>query len=294
MSLLAVDLGSSSCKATLFSDSGKSLASSTTDYGQAVISGDRAELDAQQFWTAFCQAVRGAAAPGSDAVAALSISSQGETFVPLNGHNEPLAPAILNIDNRAVAEARRLETLLGRRQVFEITGAVAHPMYTIPKIAWLAKHEPDLFRRTARFATIVDWILVRLGCAPVIGYSLASRYLGFDIRRKVWSEELLDAAGIRLEHLPQPAAAGIVAGTVRSEAARELGLPAGVLVVNGGHDQPCAALGMGVCRPSMASASMGTYECLLVAGSAPALDGEALAASLNSYCHVIQIGRAHV
>lgn len=287
MSLLAVDLGSSGCRAAVFNNSGDLLSIATAEYGQAAISGDRAEMAPQQFWAAFRDAVRGTAAPASDPVEALSFSSQGETFVPVDGRNEPLAPAILNIDNRAGAEARQLETLVGRKEVFEITGAVAHPMYTIPKIGWLAKHEPELFGRTVRFATIVDWIQVRLGCLPSIGYSLASRYLGFDIRRKVWSAELLEAVGIGPERLPQPAPSGIVIGSLSAEAAHELGLPGGVFVVNGGHDQPCAALGMGVSRPGMASASIGTYECLLVSSPAPSLDREALAGSLNSYCHVI-------
>jgi xylulokinase len=288
MSLLAVDLGSSSSKAIVFDNAGAVLGGSTVEYQPAVVRGAHAEIDPEHFWTAFRQAVRAAsqAAP-HDPVQALAISSHGETFVPVDAHNRPLGPAILNYDTRAQAQTEELDKLLGRRRIFEITGLILHPMYPIAKIRWLSREQPETFRAAARFASIADWILVRLGGRPCIDYSLASRFLGLDVRRRTWSDELLSAGNLRAGQLAEPVQAGTVAGSLSHEAAREMSIPAGALLVAGGHDQPCAGLGMGVCRPGMASASMGTYECLLVSSGAPGLGEAAYLSALNSYCHVV-------
>ena len=120
-----------------------------------------------------------------------------------------------------------------------------------------------------------------------IDYSLASRYLAFDIRQRRWSEEILAATEINAECLPVPVPAGTIAGKLDAAAASQLGLSPGTIVVMGGHDQPCGALGVGAIGSGRVADSMGTYECLLAASDQPSLTAAALAASLNSYCHVV-------
>jgi len=120
-----------------------------------------------------------------------------------------------------------------------------------------------------------------------VDYSLASRFLCFDISKRCWSDEILNATGLRRECLPDPLPAGTAVGKLNSQAAGELGIQAGTAVVLGGHDQPCGAIGSGVIEGGRVSDSIGTYECLLASSDAPCLGDRALAASLNSYCHVI-------
>ncbi|MGC2173534.1 MAG: FGGY-family carbohydrate kinase, partial [Candidatus Sulfotelmatobacter sp.] len=213
--------------------------------------------------------------------------SHGETFVPVSERNEAIAPALLNQDNRATEETVWLEKTFGRKQLFEITGLVAHPMYPVPKFLWLRKHRPDIFAASVRFLTVNGYVLSRLGLPPYIDYSLASRYLAFDIRRRRWSEEILAATEINAERLPIPVPAGTIVGTLDGATAGQLGLSEGTIVVMGGHDQPCGALGVGVTGSGRVADSMGTYECLLAASDQPRLTAVALAASLNSYCHVV-------
>jgi xylulokinase len=116
---------------------------------------------------------------------------------------------------------------------------------------------------------------------------LASRYLAFDIRQHRWSEDILAATEINAECLPVPVPAGTIAGKLDAAAASQIGLSAGTMVVMGGHDQPCGGLGVGAIGPGRIADSMGTYECLLAASDQPSLTDAALAASLNSYCHVV-------
>jgi xylulokinase len=288
MSLLAVDMGTSSCKAVAFSEDGLTLAQKTHSYSPESPYPSWIEMSPEKFWRALLAVTRAiAAGVTSDPVEVLAISSHGETFVPVDSHQCAIGPAILNADNRAVAEANRLAEAIGRVRLFEITGLAVHSMYPLAKMLWLRVHQPDVFSSTACFLTLPGYLLARLGLPPYVDYSLASRFLAFDIRKRTWSAEILSACKLCPEQFPTPVPAGTIAGKLAADIAGDLGLRAGTSVVVGGHDQPCAALGSGVLDAGRVSASFGTYECLVAASEAPALTEKALAANLNSYCHVV-------
>jgi xylulokinase len=287
MSLLAIDIGSSRCKAVVFAVTGEMLNQHACAYIPEFPALSHAEIDPELFLQAVCRCSQAVSKNLSDPVRALSLSSHGETFVPVNRSDEAIAPAILNQDNRAADETVWFERALGRKHLFEITGLVAHPMYPVPKFLWLRKHRPDIFASSVRFLSVIGYVLSRLGLPPYIDYSLAARYLAFDIRQRRWSEEILAATELNAECLPIPVPAGTVAGKLDAAAAGRLGLLPGTIVVMGGHDQPCGALGVGAISAGRVADSMGTYECLLAASDQPCLSATALAASLNSYCHVV-------
>ena len=287
MSLLAIDIGSSACKAVLFAASGEILAQHTAGYIPDFPRPSFAEMDPQTFWLAVCASCRASTKDTRDPVQALCLSSHGETFVALDAGGLPLAPAILNQDTRATREASWCAEAIGRTRLFQITGLITHPMYSIPKIIWLRQHRPNIFSSTACFVTLVGYILQRMGLPPYVDFSLASRFLAFDVRKHRWSEEILEAAGLSKDRLPVPVAAGSIAGKLDAEAASALGLSPGTLVVLGGHDPPCGALGVGVIGKGRVSDSIGTYECIVAGSDEPCLSDAALNASLNSFCHVV-------
>jgi xylulokinase len=286
MSLLAIDIGSSACKAVAFTVDGEILASHSSAYAPDFPKPCYAEMDPAHFWEAVRTCSRAVAKDLSDPVRALCLSSHGESFVAVNKNNEPLAPAMLNQDNRATDEADWLEQQLGRKRLFGITGLIPHAMYPVPKILWLGKHQPEIFSSAAKYITIVGYILVRLGLPPYVDYSLASRYLAFNVREHRWSDEILEIAGVNRDCLPVPVQAGTTAGKLDASSAAQLGLPKGTPVIVGGHDQPCGALGLGVIGSGQVADSMGTYECVLAASDGPMLTKTVFAGSLNSYCHV--------
>jgi xylulokinase len=288
VSLLGIDIGSSSCKAAVFSTEGRTLASAVSAYAPVISAPSMAEIDPDVFWHAVVRVVResSAAAP-DDPVQALCIGVHGETFIPTDAAGEPVGRAVMNIDNRAVEEAAWWERMFGRDRLYRITGQPPHPMYPAAKLRWLQHHRPDLVGATARFLGPSEYVLLRMGLPPVTDYSLASRWQAFDILAHRWSSDILAAAGIPESRLPEAVPAGTLAGRLAPAAARELGLPAGTAVAVGGHDQPCASLGCGAVEPGIVSDSAGTYECLTCASSAPCLGPVAMQASLNSYCHVV-------
>ena len=292
MSLLAVDIGSSACKAVAFASGGEILAQRSSGFTPEFPHPGFAEMSPSKFWDALCASCRAVAHDltdhnSTDSVQAFCLSSHGETFVAVDAHGNPLRNAILNQDSRALRESVRCEEIIGRERLFRITGHQTHPMYPIPKILWLWKHEPEIFASTKSFLTLIGFLLQKMGLPPYVDYSLASRFLAFDITRRVWSDEILSAVDLQKSRLPEPVPAGTIVGKLNADAAGELGLPGGIPVVLGGHDQPCGALGSGVTGSGRVSDSMGTYECLLAASDTPSLNDTALKTSLNSYCHVV-------
>jgi xylulokinase len=287
MSLLAIDIGSSSCKAVVFTNRGEILAQHSCGYGPEFPAPCQAEMNPERFWDAVCTCSQTVAKGLSDPVRALCLSSHGETFIAVNKNNEAVSPAILNQDTRATQETAWLEKQIGRGRLFEITGLVAHPMYPLPKILWLRRHKPEIFSSAAKFVSVIGYLLARLGLPPDVDHSLASRYLAYDVRERRWSKGILESAELNSDRLPTPAPAGTIAGNLDAASASRLGLPRGTPVVLGGHDQPCGALGAGVIGPGQVADSLGTYECVLAASDSPTLTDAALAGALNSYCHVV-------
>ncbi len=286
VSIIAVDVGTSGCKAIRFSENGRVLSRATVAYSPDFPLPGHAELHPDVFWNALSHTLHELAADCTD-VAALCISSHGETFIPVDAVGCPIGPAILNMDNRAVAEAEQIDRELGRRHLFGTTGMITHPMYPAAKLLWLREHDRQLFDSAAQFVSLTGYLLLKLGIPAFIDYTLAARCMLFDITRKRWAEDILELIGLPVGKLPEPVPAGTVAGRLCAESSSHLGLRSQPLVVIGGHDQACAALGMGAVLPGRVTDSIGTYECLVAVTDKPVLNDRAFAASLNCYPHVV-------
>src|SRR5580704_3444921 len=120
MSMLAIDIGSSTCKAVVFAGNGAPLAQHFFSYSPEYPQPGHAELSPEIFWNAVCACSRAVAGSLHDPVRALCLSSHGETFVPVDVRGRPLMRAILNQDNRAVEEVTQFSQVVGERQLFEI------------------------------------------------------------------------------------------------------------------------------------------------------------------------------
>jgi xylulokinase len=284
MSFLSIDVGSSRCKAAIFSASGEMLAMRSAVYTHHCPQPGIAELNANTFLNVVITLAKELACiPLSEAVQAVCFSSHGETVIPVSAAGQALGPAILNMDMRATREAGWIEDEMGRRQLFMLTGHASHAMYSMPKILWLRSHAPETFNAASSFLSVTSYLLLQLGLPPFVDYSHASRFMAFDVSRRIWSRELFDLVRIAPELLPLPVQAGTVAGKLDSTAAAMLGVAPGTPVVVGGHDQAVGAVGLGVIEAGRAAGSLGTYECITVASDRLLLNDAALDASLNSY-----------
>lgn len=290
VSVMGLDVGTTGAKAVIYSAGGHLLGRGYAEYPLHHPRPEWSELEPEEVWRGVTAAIRSAlaAAGKRDPVQAICAASQGEACVPLDRAGRSLGPAIASFDPRSAPQAARLVEALSERSIFTITGMPPHAMYSLCKILWWKEHRPDVFRSTHRFLTFGEYVVHRLGiAAPAIDRTMAARTMAMDLETLDWSEKILDAARIERDLLPPIAAAGSSQGTIGAAAASDLGLPAGVEAVTGGHDQPCGALGAGVTRPGTALDATGTVECITAVMDAPRCSDAMLAGRYPSYPHVV-------
>lgn len=289
MSLIGLDIGTTGCKAIVFSDEGNILGQGALEYSILTPHPNWAEQDAEQVWRLAWDALREAVATaGDDPPQALALSCQGEAVIPVDEKGAALRPAILGMDTRTDAENDWLAERFGAEYLFNRTGMPMHTINTLPKLLWLQRNEPEIWKPAQQFLLYEDFFLRRMGGKAAISHCLASRTQMYDLETGDWAGDILTECGIDPERLAllAPDGGGVV-GTLRQELAEELGLSGEVLLVSGGHDQACAATGSGVVEAGLAMVSTGTAEVVEVAMDTPALDEALREGNISVYRHVV-------
>ncbi len=256
MKIAGLDIGTTGCKLTVFDETGKYLSKAYRDYPVRCEVGGH-EIDAGAIMDGVYAVIGELAARYPD-IGGMGITSFGETCVLTDGEGMPLMPAMLYTDPRGAEECRELSEKLGADRIARITGLAPHEMYSISKIMWVKRHDPDLFSRVKRIFLIEDYVVWNLTGVSQIDYSLAARTMAFDIKKLTWSEEIFGAAGIDQSLMSHPVPTGTSAGKILpgKTALRNC------VVVSVSHDQVAAAVGAGVFDGSTAVDGAGTVECL--------------------------------
>ena len=195
------------------------------------------------------------------------------------------------VDARAAEQTRWWEENFGEDRMYRITGqplTSTMPIYPLPKIQWIREREPEVYRRAAMFLCWEDYVNMKLCGKPILDFSVASRTMMFDIVKKEWSKEILETAELDEGLLPEAKPAGTVIGHVTPDAAGETGLSERTLVVTGGHDQACGALGAGIVESGPAMDATGTVECVGVILKALSLTEQARMQGFAVHHYVIE------
>lgn len=273
--LLALDIGTTSVKAGLFDSDGTCLATAMEEYRLITPSADQAELYPETYWIASYNTLRKVLVQSnidSTFVVGLTVSSQGETLILLDGSGKPVRNAIVWMDNRAVTQANYLKKKLGP-DVYNKTGIPELvPTWPACKILWIKENEPENYERSEKFLLVQDYLIYRLTGHFVTDGSISCTTLYFDIVQHEWWQEALNAVGIKKESLPQIQYAGSIAGTLTPQAASELGLPQSVSVVCGGMDQSVGAIGAGNIDEGVVSETTGAALAMQVTIQNPMID----------------------
>ncbi len=265
MSLLGIDVGTTGCKAAIFSEEGTLLASAYEEYDICRPQPGWAELDTAAVWATIQRMIAQAAHAAADPPRALCVSSLGEAVVPVSADRRILGDSLLNFDVRGEQYLPSLAAQLDPARLYAINGNTLGNHYSLTKLKWIQQHQPELYRQARYFLHWSGFVSFMLGADPAVDYSLANRTLLFDLQRGEWSDELLDWVGLDCQRLPAPVPTGTVIGTVSRQAAGGLGLPAGIPIIAGPHDQCANGVGCGVIHPGQAMYGMGTYFNILVA-----------------------------
>ena len=273
--ILAHDLGTTGNKANLFDERGQPVASAFAGYETVYPRSGWAEQDAADWWRAVRDSTRelltsSGVAPGDIAVVSFSGMMNGALAVDATG--APLRSAIIWADQRATAEAELLAHCCGAEQVYRRTGHRAGASYTAAKMLWIQRHQPELYARAHQFLQAKDYAAYKLSGVFATDYSDASGTNLFDLERRDWAVDMLEATGLDPRKLPPVHPSNTVIGKVTPEAAAETGLLAGTPVVIGGGDGACATVGAGSVRPGEAYNYIGSSSWIAVTSEQPLYD----------------------
>lgn len=254
-----LDIGTTGCKLSLYNEQGEYVCNSYKEYDINRSDGAH-EIDAEMIFSSVCEVIKKSAQVGE--IAAIGITSFGETFAALDENDRVLLPSMLYTDPRGAEECEWLCENMGENRLTYISGVKPHPMYSLPKIMWIKNNRPEIYSRIKRILLIEDYIVYMLTGVAQIDYSLAARTMAFDIRKKRWSREILEAAGIDPALLSSTVPTGSVAGRIKSELAEKLKINSDLQVVNIAHDQVASAVGAGAFEVGSAVDGSGTVECI--------------------------------
>ena len=272
MSLIGIDMGSSSVKAAAYREDGKLLALASHDLTGLHAQPGLWEQDAEEVWQATSRAMRKLLSMEPvkrDPPKAIAVSASGrENFLADAGGN-PLAPGVMGADIRG-AEFDMLPVGATSPEAWCLScGHLRERMDPVFRLAWWRKYHPELVAKARYFLGWFDFLMLRMCGRIVQDRSTASRYLVYDLQTNTWSPERVQEYNLEpgwlAEVLPWPS----VAGTVSRELAADWGISPMVQVALGGHDVNCAAVGAGVSEPGVACLISGSYENLVVMTGQP-------------------------
>jgi xylulokinase len=249
--LLGIDIGTASSKAVLARPDGEIVARASREHATSSPRPGWFEHDAEDVWWADVVALCHELLPAREGnVAAVGVSGIGPCVVPCDADDRPLRPAILyGVDARAEVEVEELTALLGAEAILERGGSSLSSQALGPKLAWLRRHEPDVWERTRRWHMASSFAVARLTGTWVLDHHSASQCDPlYDLHASDWNRDWADlvAPGLPLPPLAWP---GEVVGQVRAEGAAATGLEPGTPVIAGTVDAWAEATSVGVRAP---------------------------------------------
>ena len=219
-----------------------------------------------------------------ESIACVGLSGQMHGAVLLDAEGNVLRPSIIWCDQRTEAECRWLNETIGPQRLLDLTSNPALTNFTLTKLLWVRRHEPDVWGRVRHVLLPKDYVRFRLSGEHAIDVADASGTLLLDVTRRRWSSEMLDAAEIDASLLPTVFESPDICARISPDAAVLTGIPAGTPIVAGAGDQAAGAIGMGITRPGAVSATIGTSGVVFAATDRPATDPEG---RIHTFCHAI-------
>jgi xylulokinase len=254
---LGIDVGGTGAKVGVVDGEGHLLGFAHRPYRPRLTEEGHVEIPIATIYSAAREAALSAIRDSGARVVALSVVSQGETFVPLDDRDEPLHPAIVWYDARASQQADRLRKSLETASLQEALPVVA-PTFSAPKIMWLQEHFPGLMARAKRYLLLPDYFVYRLTGRAVTDPSTAASTGLYAQDAADYCAGALAATGIGKGALAEIQKPGEPIARVLQKRAEAWGLDAETLVVTGTNDQYAGALGAGNCRTGIVSVTTGT------------------------------------
>ncbi|HEY1900070.1 MAG TPA: xylulokinase [Steroidobacteraceae bacterium] len=256
---LGIDLGTSSVKAVIVDDAEALVAQASSPLSVSRPQPQFSEQEAGAWWRATVDSILRLPPAARAAVRAVGLSGQMHGATVLDAAGTPLRAAILWNDGRAGRECIELERREPRSRA--ITGNIMMPGFTAPKLLWVARHEPELFARTATVLLPKDFLRLQLTGERVSDMSDASGTGWLDVAHRDWSDAMLAVTGLSRAQMPRLVEGNAVSGQLTAQAAQQLGMSR-VPVAGGAGDNAASAVGMGIIASGQSFLSLGTSGVL--------------------------------
>ncbi len=285
--VIGIDTSTTATKALLLDQAGAVVATGASEYDYETPQPLWTEQDPELWWHATVSAVRRLIDENDvdpAGVAAIGLTGQMHGSVLLDDNGDVVRPAILWNDQRTEAECDEIRRRVGPERLIEITGNDALTGFTAPKLLWVARHEPDNWARVRHVLLPKDYLRYRMTGAYAVDVADGSGTILFDLARRTWSPEMLDALGIAPELMPPTFEGPAVTGTITADAAGALGLAVGIPVVAGGGDQSANAVGVGAVTSGVVALSLGTSGVVFATTDGPAIEP---GGRVHSFCHAV-------
>jgi len=269
--LMGIDIGAGSLKTMIVATDGSVPGSASADLVTRSPLPGWSEQDPQDWWQALCSTVPQALAEAGlapDRIAAVAFSAGAHTPVLEDRDGRVIRPAILWSDSRSAAESDWLQQRYGE-EILAISCNRAAPTWTQPQLLWLARNEPDAFKRIERLYVAKDWLRSRLTGTWEIDPTEAVGTLLYDGRRDCWSDRLCEMIGLDPRVLPPIARPTDIVGRVTEGAAAACGLSVGTPVVCGSSDTSVECFGAGASMIGQGSVKLATAAAISIVASEP-------------------------
>ena len=288
---IGIDVGTSSVKALLVSESGKVEKSSSPEYDFLTPRPLWAETDPSIWWEATQQAIR-SLLDGIDpsSVRSVGLTGQMHGMVALDQKGRVLRPCIMWNDQRSYEECAEITERIGESEVLRITGNPVLAGFTAPKVLWVQKNEPEAFARIDKILLPKDYIRYQLTGDFFTDVSDASGTSLLNVGKRTWSDSLLDSLGWSRQWLPEVTESTEASAKVSTCGSEATGLPVGTPVIAGGGDCAAQAVGSAIVREGKISVTLGTSGVVFAQSDEYRVEPEG---KLHAFCHAVP-GKWHL
>lgn len=285
--IIGLDLGTSRCKAVAINTDRAVLATTSAHIDTTVTPQGHAEQDTIAIWRTAASVLRNLMDRlGPSHVAAIGLSGAMHTIVPIDANHQPLAPATIWQDQRALQLLEALRPRINADRLYHATGCPLLHHYHAPRLRWMREHMPDTFNQAERFVGIKEFALFQLTGQWAMDLASASSTGLLNIHHFNWDQSAVELATITPSRLPVIVLPNAVIGRITRQAAEETGLPAQTLVVAGSSDGALANVGIGAAPPHRTAISTGTSAAVRTSLNEPHYDRQA-----RSWCYVLTAHR---
>lgn len=259
--VISHDVGTSSVKTALVSNTGKVVAYHITQYSFQYPKPGWVEQNPEDYWNGVVENTRAIISKDvvdTTQIVGMIFSTQAMGIIPVDKEGLVLYPNITWVDGRAEEQAQWLMQKLGGKKIFKrLIGCEITGKDVIPKLRWLRQNKPEIYNNADCILDVNGYLKYRATGKKVFEWSGACSY-GFSLKKKDWERVVFRAAGIDLNKLPLLVRSTDMVGQLTPEAARELNLPEDIKVFGGCDDTQSAAMGSGANGEGMAHIYLGT------------------------------------